>query len=38
MQIVAAALGGLGIVAAILALNNGAPLLWNPLSGNPFGR
>ncbi|MGW5237760.1 protein kinase domain-containing protein [Monashia sp. NPDC004114] len=37
MQIAAAALFSFGIVAAVLALNHGAALLWNPLGSNPFG-
>jgi hypothetical protein len=37
MQLVAAALFVFGIVGAVMALNHGAALFWNPLSGNPFG-
>jgi hypothetical protein len=37
MQVVAGALIVFGVVAGVIALKHGAVLLWNPLSGNPFG-
>jgi predicted Ser/Thr protein kinase len=37
MQMAALVLAVFGLVAGVLALNNGAVLTWNPFSGNPFG-